>query len=73
MTLHVKKAPTTTIGFEAFAESEVPLAEGDFPLGEGFTERKLSTKASRPSYTGEGAFAESKRDPSRRICAERPN
>jgi hypothetical protein len=37
-----------------------------FPLGEGFTERKLSAKASRPSCTGEGAFAESRRDPSSR-------
>jgi hypothetical protein len=30
-------------------------------------------KASRSSSTAEGAFAESRRDPSRRICAERPN
>jgi hypothetical protein len=51
--------PPNTTGFEAFAESEVPLGEGVFPLVEGFTERKLSAKASRRHCTGEGFFAES--------------
>jgi hypothetical protein len=55
-----------TTGIEAFTESE-------FPLGDGFAERKLSVKASRPNSTGEGTFAESTWDPSRRICAERRN
>jgi hypothetical protein len=59
-----------TTGIEAFTESEFPLAEWVFPLTEGFTERKLSVKASRPNSTGEGAFAESTWDPSRRVCAE---
>jgi hypothetical protein len=61
-----------TTGLEAFAESEVPLGEGGFPLVEGFTERKLSAKASRRHSAGEGVFAESLWDPSRRTCAERP-
>jgi hypothetical protein len=60
-----------TTGFEAFAESEVPLGEGGFPLVEGFTERKLSAKASRRRCASEGVFAESMWDPSRRTCAER--
>jgi hypothetical protein len=50
--------PITT-GFEAIAESEVPLGEGAFPLVEGFGERKLSAKASRRHCTGEDVFAES--------------
>jgi hypothetical protein len=48
-----------TTGFEAFAESEVPLGEGAFPLVEGFGERKLSAKASRRHCTSEAVFAES--------------
>jgi hypothetical protein len=57
---------------EAFAESEVPLGEGGFPLIEDFTERKLSAKASRRRCAGEGVFAESMWDPSRRRFTERP-
>jgi hypothetical protein len=71
---HSMQKPTIqhTTGLEAFAESEVPLGEGGFPLVEGFTERKLSAKASRRHSAGEGVFAESLWDPSRRTCAERP-
>jgi hypothetical protein len=54
-----------TTGFRAFAESGVPLGEGPFPLGEGFTERKLSATASRRHSTGEELFAESTWGPSR--------
>jgi hypothetical protein len=42
-----------------FAESDVPLGEGCIPLAGGFTERKLSMKASRRRCTGKGVFAES--------------
>jgi hypothetical protein len=73
LSLPTKNNYVITTGIEAFTESEFRLAEGVFPLGEGFIERKLSMKASWPSSTGEGAFAESRWDPSRRICAERPN
>jgi hypothetical protein len=48
-----------TTGFEAFAESEVPLGEGAFPLVECFGERKLSAKASRRHCTSKDVFAES--------------
>jgi hypothetical protein len=54
--------PNTT-EFGAFAESEVSLGEGAFPLIEGFTERKLSAKASQCCCNGEGVFAKSKRGP----------
>jgi hypothetical protein len=60
-----------TTGFGAFAESEVPLGKGAFPLVEGFTERKLSAEASQRSCAGEGVFTESRREPSRRTCVER--
>jgi hypothetical protein len=62
-----------TTGFSPFAEREVTLAERVFPLGEAFTERKLSAMASRRRSTGKELFAESMRGPSRRTCAERPN
>jgi hypothetical protein len=45
-------------------EREVTLAERVFPLGEAFTERKLSATASRRRSTGEELFAESMRGPS---------
>jgi hypothetical protein len=35
-----------TTGFGVFAERRDPLGEGPFPLGEGFTERKLSANTS---------------------------
>jgi hypothetical protein len=60
-----------TTGFGAFAESGVPLGEGPFRLGEGFTESLLSAKASRRLATREGLFAESCGPPSRWMCAER--
>jgi hypothetical protein len=62
----------TTTGFRAFAESGVPLEEGPFPLSEGFTESKLSVKASRRPAIGEGLFDESCRSSSRLMFAERP-
>jgi hypothetical protein len=65
-------AEDSTTGFWAFAESGVPLGEGPFPLIEAFTESLISAKASRRTSTGEGAFVESRRDPSQRICTERP-
>jgi hypothetical protein len=61
-----------TTRFEAFAENEVPLGEGGFPLVESFTERKLSAKASRRRCAGEGVFAGSMWDPSRWRFTERP-
>jgi hypothetical protein len=61
-----------TTGFSPFAEREVTLAERVFPLGEAFTERKLSAMASRRRSTGEAIFTESAQKPSRRRCAERP-
>jgi hypothetical protein len=48
-----------TTGFGPFTEREVTLAERVFPLGEAFTERKLSATASRRRSTGEELFAES--------------
>jgi hypothetical protein len=69
--LHTCKTQVTT-GFEAFTESEVPLGEGGFPLVEGFTERKLSAKASWRRCASEGIFIESMWDPSRRRFTERP-
>jgi hypothetical protein len=56
------ESPNTT-RFWAFVESKVPLDEGCIPLIEGFTERRLSGKASRRSYTDESVFAESMWDP----------
>jgi hypothetical protein len=56
---------SSTTGFRAFAKSR-------HPLGEAFANSELSAKASRRNYAGEGAFAERKREPSRRICVERP-
>jgi hypothetical protein len=61
-----------TTGFRAFAESRVPLGEGPFPLGEGFTESELSAKASRHNDVGEALFDESCRSSSRWMFAERP-
>jgi hypothetical protein len=58
-------AARDTTEFRAFAESGVPLGEGPFPLGEGFTERKLLATASRRHSTGEELFAESTWGPSR--------
>jgi hypothetical protein len=63
---------SSTTGFRAFAKSRHPLGEGLIPLGEAFAKSKLSAMASRRNYAGEGAFAESKREPSRRIFVERP-
>jgi hypothetical protein len=60
-----------TTGFGPFAERELTLAEGVFPLGETFPESKLSVKASWRCSAGEELFAESMRGPSRRTCAER--
>jgi hypothetical protein len=63
-TLHTTK-------FGVFAGSGDPLGEGPCPLVEGFAQRKLSTKATRWSPTGEAGFAESFPRSSRRTCAER--
>jgi hypothetical protein len=61
-----------TTGFRTFAESGVPLGEGPFPLGEGFTESKLSAIASRGNAAGEALSDESCRSSSRWMFAERP-
>jgi hypothetical protein len=45
-----------TTGFSPFAERDVTLAERVFPLGEAFTEKKLSATASRRHSTGEELF-----------------